>query len=143
MGDSTPQSPKNANSLTRIWGYGILMQFFTTSFIITWFPQNCNANFEFSKEWLRPGIFGNTMIVLDKDAELWYSEKTDEKDGDGHMENNYRIRAQYVDEWKNRLSPEEYDALVKKGVDIEDVVALARKWDMALQRVLDQLETKS
>ena len=56
------------------------------------------------------------------------------------MENGYRIRAQYVEEWKNRLSPEEYEALVEKGVDIQDIVAFAREWDMALQRVLDQVE---
>ena len=56
------------------------------------------------------------------------------------MENGYRIREQYAEEWKARMSPEEYDALVKKGVDIQDVVAFAREWDMALQRVLDQVE---
>lgn len=56
------------------------------------------------------------------------------------MENGYRVRAQYVEEWKARLSPEEYEALAKKGVDIQDIVAFARKWDMALQRVLDQVE---
>lgn len=56
------------------------------------------------------------------------------------MENGYRIRAQYVEEWKKRLSPEEYEALVEKGVDIQDIVAFAREWDMALQRVLDQVE---
>ena len=58
------------------------------------------------------------------------------------MENGYRIREEYVEEWKARLSPEEYEALVKKGVDIQDIVAFAREWDMALQRVLDQVEKK-
>ena len=58
------------------------------------------------------------------------------------MENGYRIRPQYEEEWKARLSPEEYEALVKKGVDIQDIVAFAREWDMALQRVLDQVEKK-
>ena len=56
------------------------------------------------------------------------------------MENGYRIRPQYEEEWKARLSPEAYEELVKKGVDIQDVVAFAREWDMALQRVLDQVE---
>lgn len=56
------------------------------------------------------------------------------------MENGYRIRAQHEEEWKARLSPEAYEALVKKGVDIQDIVAFAREWDMALQRVLDQVE---
>lgn len=59
------------------------------------------------------------------------------------MENNYKVRAEYEEDWKKRLEPGEYAALVKKGIDIEDVVALARKWDMALQRMLDQLELKS
>ena len=58
------------------------------------------------------------------------------------MENGYRIRPQYVEEWKARLSPEVYEALVEKGVDIQDIVAFARDWDMALQRVLDQVEEK-
>ena len=56
------------------------------------------------------------------------------------MENGYRIRAKYAEEWKARLSPEEYETLEKKGVDIQDIVAFAREWDMALQRVLDQVE---
>lgn len=59
------------------------------------------------------------------------------------MENNYRVRAEHVEEWKKRLTPEKYEQLVQKGIDIEDVVAFAREWDMALQRVLNQLEVKS
>ena len=58
------------------------------------------------------------------------------------MENGYRIRPQYAEEWKARMSPEQYEALVKKGVDIQDIVAFAQEWDMALQRVLDQVEIK-
>lgn len=58
------------------------------------------------------------------------------------MENGFQVRAAYVEEWKARLSPEKYEALAQKGIDIEDVVKLAREWDMALQRMLDQLEKK-
>ena len=65
------------------------------------------------------------------------------KDGAFGLENNYKIREAYVEEWKARLSPEAYEALVKKGIDIEDVIRLGREWDIALQRMLDQLEVKS
>lgn len=64
------------------------------------------------------------------------------KETSKHMENAYRIRAEYAEEWKARLSPEVYEELVEKGVDIQDIVAFAREWDMALQRVLDQVEKK-
>lgn len=59
------------------------------------------------------------------------------------MENNYKVRAEHVEAWKKRLTPERYEQLEQKGIDIEDVVAFAREWDMALQRVLNQLEVKS
>ncbi len=58
------------------------------------------------------------------------------------MENHFRVREEFAADWRKRLGDEAYEALAKKGVDIEDVVAFARKWDMALQAVLDQIEEK-
>ncbi len=59
------------------------------------------------------------------------------------MENHFKVREAYVADWRKRLGDEAYEALERKGVDIEDVVAFARKWDMALQAVLDQIEEKN
>lgn len=59
------------------------------------------------------------------------------------MENHFKVRAEYVADWRKRLGDEAYEALERKGVDIEDVVACAREWDMALQAVLDQIEEKN
>ncbi len=58
------------------------------------------------------------------------------------MENHFKVRAAYVADWRKRLGDDAYEALERKGVDIEDVVAFARQWDMALQAVLDQVEEK-
>lgn len=59
------------------------------------------------------------------------------------MSKLYTIKKEFESEWKSRLSPESYRALKENPFDIDTVVDLAKEWDCALQRMLDQLEVVS
>lgn len=53
------------------------------------------------------------------------------------MAKTYTIREECREEWRERLSPEEYRRFTENGFDIDMVVELSRRWDRALQLVLN------
>ena len=59
------------------------------------------------------------------------------------MSRLYTVKKEYEPEWQQRLSPEEYRKLKETPFDIDKVVDLAKEWDCALQRMLNQLEVVS
>ena len=51
----------------------------------------------------------------------------------------YHIKDEWNGEWKSKLPPEKYDRFTTEGFIVDDIVELCKEWDMALQRVLDQV----
>ncbi|MBP5230329.1 MAG: hypothetical protein ILO68_01235 [Clostridia bacterium] len=59
------------------------------------------------------------------------------------MSKLYRVRGEYEADWKNRLSEEDYARLCGEPFDIDVIVDLAKEWDTALQRMLNEVEVIS
>lgn len=56
------------------------------------------------------------------------------------MSKLYGIKDEYAGAWKEKLPPEQFEAMQKDGFDIDRIVDLSAQWDMALQRILDQVK---
>ncbi len=51
----------------------------------------------------------------------------------------YHIKPERDAEWKAKLPEEKYQRFTTEGFIVDDIVELCKEWDMALQRILDQV----
>ena len=59
------------------------------------------------------------------------------------MSKLFAIKPEHVEEWKGRLSEEDFQKLCGRPFDIDVIVDLAKEWDIALQRMLDEVQVVS
>jgi len=56
------------------------------------------------------------------------------------MSKLYTVKKEFESEWQQKMSPEAFQRLKDQPFDIDTVVDLAKEWDYALQRILNELE---
>lgn len=52
----------------------------------------------------------------------------------------YHIKDEWVEDWKAKLPPAKYQRFTQEGFIIDDIIECCKEWDIALQRVLDQVK---